>query len=341
MKLPAKETIAQALPVSHLSFSSIKTYCQDQQAFYRGYILWERDDFETKPSFVIWSAVHAWIEFYWEHQKHLNEWHDVPPMTENDFIVMAIGQANHAFDVAEKKWTMVWWVTQDRPWSIETIKETLESYFANPPKYKPLYTEIDDVIEFTDFSAEDMPVPLKVKIDMIAEDEEGNIVIVDHKTTSAGYEKEASETAPDFDLQAGAYFIGCMSITWKQPKKMIFDQILKWKQNVFKGLLQKDLRELCDKHSIPYEKFTKNEELKQKLLDAKVMPTPEVILKYEIDFTKNMEPVKAFIHLYKQVVLDLYYKTINQSPFIVNPFKQFWSEMGYKKFLEQMNLQTA
>ena len=53
MKLPAKETIAQALPVSHLSFSSMKTYCQDQQAFYRGYILGERDDFETKPSFVI------------------------------------------------------------------------------------------------------------------------------------------------------------------------------------------------------------------------------------------------------------------------------------------------
>jgi len=83
----------------------------------------------------------------------------------------------------------------------------LEAYFSNPPKYKPLYTDIDDVIEFTDFSAEDMPVPLKVKIDMIAEDEEGNIVIVDHKTTSAGYEKEATDTAPDFDLQAGAYFI--------------------------------------------------------------------------------------------------------------------------------------
>lgn len=341
MKLPAKETIAQALPVSHLSFSSMKTYCQDQQAFYRGYILGERDDFETKPSFVIWSAVHAGIEFYREHQKHLNAWHDVPPMTDEDFITMAIGQANHALDVAEKNWTMVWWITQDREWSIQTIKETLESYFANPPKYKPLYTEIDDVVEFTDFTWEDMPVPLKVKIDMIAEDEEGNIVIVDHKTTSAGYEKEATDTAPDFDLQAGAYFIWCMSITWKQPKKMIFDQILKGKQNVFKGLLQKDLRELCDKHGVPYEKFTKNEELKQKLLDAKVMPMPEVILKYEIDFTKNMEPVKAFIHLYKQVVLDLYYKTINQAPFIVNPFKQFWAEMGYKKFLEQMNLQTA
>lgn len=52
-----------------------------------------------------------------------------------------------------------------------------------------------------------MPVPLKVKIDMIAEDEEGNIVIVDHKTTSSGYEKEATDIAPDFDLQAGAYFI--------------------------------------------------------------------------------------------------------------------------------------
>ncbi len=339
MKLPAKQQIIEALPVSHLSYSSIKSYCQDQQSFYKGYILGQRDDFETKPSFVIWSAVHAGIEHYWIHQWHLNAGHDVPTMTNEDFISVATSQANHAFNVAEKNWTMVWWVTQDREGSLETIKETLESYFSNPPKYKPLYTEIDDIVEFTDFSWEDMPVPIKTKIDMIAEDEEGNIVIVDHKTTSAGYEKEATDIAPDFDLQAGAYFIWCMSITWKQPKRMIFDQIVKGKQNVFKGLLQKDLRELCDKHGIAYEKFTKNEELKQKLLDAKVMPIPETILKYEIDFTKNMEPVKAFIYLYKQVVLDLYYKSINKNPFIVNPFKQFWADVGYKWFLEQMNTQ--
>lgn len=339
MKLPAKQQIIEALPVSHLSYSSIKSYCQDQQSFYKGYILGQRDDFETKPSFVIWSAVHAGIEHYWIHQWYLNAWHDVPQMTNEDFISVAITQANHAFNVAEKNWTMVWWVTQDREWSLETIKETLESYLSNPPKYKPLYTEIDDIVEFTDFSWEDMPVPIKTKIDMIAEDEEGNIVIVDHKTTSAGYEKEATDTAPDFDLQAGAYFIGCMSITWKQPKRMIFDQIVKGKPNVFKGLLQKDLRELCDKYGVPYEKYTKNEELKEKLLQAKVMPMPETILKYEIDFTKNMEPVKAFIYLYKQVVLDLYYKSINKNPFIVNPFKQFWADVGYKWFLEQMNTQ--
>jgi hypothetical protein len=39
------------------------------------------------------------------------------------------------------------------------------------------------------------------------------------------------------------------------------------------------------------------------------------------------------------VVLDLYYKTVNQIPFIVNPFKQFWGDVGYKWFLEQMNTQ--
>jgi hypothetical protein len=59
-----------------------------------------------------------------------------------------------------------------------------------------------------------------------------------------------------------------MSITGKQPKKIIFDQITKGKPNPFKGMLQKDLRELCDKHSIPYEKYTKNEELKEKIQEA-------------------------------------------------------------------------
>jgi hypothetical protein len=55
---------------------------------------------------------------------------------------------------------------------MNTIKETLEAYLNKPPKYKPLYTEIDDIVAFTDFEGVDMPVPLKVKIDMIAEDEE-------------------------------------------------------------------------------------------------------------------------------------------------------------------------
>lgn len=199
----------------------------------------------------------------------------------------------------------------------------MEAYLDNPPKYKPLFTEIDDKVEFTDFDGTEMPLPLKVKIDMIAEDENGDVIIIDHKTTSAGYEKQPDAIAPDFDLQAGAYFIGCMSITGKQPKKMIFDQIFKGKPNVFKGLLQKDLRELCDKHGITWEKKHKNDDLKKMLLEADVMEKPETILRYEINFEENLQAVKAFIQLYKYIVLDVYQKQLNDLPYIVNPFKQF------------------
>lgn len=114
-----------------------------------------------------------------------------------------------------------------------------------------------------------------------------------------------------------------MSITGRAPKKMIFDQIFKTKSNPFKGMLQKDLREMCEKHNIPYERYHKNEELKAKLLEAGVVEMPDIIQKYEIDFSTNMQPVKAFIYLYKQVVLDLYIKTIHNLPYIINPFKQF------------------
>lgn len=127
-----------------------------------------------------------------------------------------------------------------------------------------------------------------------------------------------------------------MSITGKQPKKIIFDQITKGKPNPFKGMLQKDLRELCDKHSIPYEKYTKNEELKEKILEAWVLEMPDIIQKYEIDFSTNMQPIQAFIYLYKQIILDLYTKTLYQVPFIINPFKQFWWDIGYKKWLEEI-----
>jgi len=83
-----------------------------------------------------------------------------------------------------------------------TIKETIEAYVEKPPQYKPLYIEAEDIVDFSDFEGEEMSIPLKVKIDMIAEDDQGDLIIVDHKTTSAGYEKEESDTAPAFDLQA-------------------------------------------------------------------------------------------------------------------------------------------
>lgn len=336
MQLPAQQELTEVLPISHVSYSSIKSYCQDQQSFYKGYILGQRDEIEVKPSYVIGTAVHAGIESYWIHQKAINSWGEITPMTNSDFIILAQGQADHMIRKAEADWNMVRWVTQNRETVMSTIKETLEAYLNKPPKYKPLYTEIDDIVAFTDFEGVDMPVPLKVKIDMIAEDEEWNLIIVDHKTTSSGFEKEDSDIAPDFDLQAWAYFIGCMSITGKQPKKIIFDQITKGKPNPFKGMLQKDLRELCDKHSIPYEKYTKNEELKEKILEAWVLEMPDIIQKYEIDFSTNMQPIQAFIYLYKQIILDLYIKTLYQVPFIINPFKQFWWDIGYKKWLEEI-----
>lgn len=333
MQLPDKQTIINALPVEHLSYSSIKSYCQDQHSFYKGYILKQRDEIEVKPSYVIGTAVHAGIEAYRQHHKQLNAGEEVTPMTQSDFITFALWQGDQMIRKAEKDGNMVRWVTQNKESCMVAITETLEAYLNNPPQYKPLFTEIDDLISFTDFEGIDMPLPLKVKIDMIAEDMEGNLIIVDHKTTSSGFEKEASDTAPDFDLQAGAYYIGCMSITGKAPSKMIFDQITKGKPNPFKGMYQKDLREMCDKHNIPYEKYTKNEELKEKIMQAWLIETPDIIQKYEIDFTTNLQPVKAFIQLYKQVVGDLYIKSLYQSDFIINPFKQFWWDITYKHWL--------
>ncbi|HMY80877.1 MAG TPA: PD-(D/E)XK nuclease family protein [Candidatus Absconditabacterales bacterium] len=336
MQLPAQHELQEVLPISHISYSAVKSYCQDQQSFYTGYVLGKREDIEVKPSYVIGTAVHAGIELYWIHQQKIQQGAEVVDMTHNDFIILAQGQADHMIRKAEEDGTMVRGVTQNKETVMTNIKETLEAYLANPPSYIPLHTEIDDIVAFTDFEGIDMPVPLKVKIDMIAEDNDGNLIIVDHKTTSSGFEKEESDIAPDFDLQAGAYFIGCMSITGRAPTKIIFDQITKGKPNPFKGMLQKDLRELCDKHSISYEKYTKNEELKQKILDAGILETPDVIQKYEIDFTQNMLPVKAFIHLYKQIIMDLYVKTIYNVPFIINPFKQFGAEVGYKQRLQEL-----
>ncbi|MGB1278471.1 MAG: PD-(D/E)XK nuclease family protein [Vibrio cyclitrophicus] len=104
---------------------------------------------------------------------------------------------------------------------------TMQDYLENKPDYNPVGIELAEVFTFKDFDNEEMPLYLDTRIDLIHEDENGDLHIVDHKTTTKGYEKEPGVKSHKADLQAGAYFLGCMAMFGKAPKTCTYDQVLK------------------------------------------------------------------------------------------------------------------
>lgn len=74
-----------------------------------------------------------------------------------------------------------------------------------------------------------MPMPLKGKMDLIIRDENGKIVIIDHKT--AKFFTENPEKA-QYELQAGAYFFLAWAVTGERPSKMVFDEVIKSEQSI-------------------------------------------------------------------------------------------------------------
>ena len=72
------------------------------------------------------------------------------------------------------------------------------------------------------------------------------------------------------------------------------------------------------------------------LLKADVMEMPDPIVKYEINFEESTQAIKAFIELYKYILLDIYQKQQYKIPYIVNPFKQFWADLTYTHRLKSL-----
>jgi hypothetical protein len=94
-------------------------------------------------------------------------------------------------------------------------------------QYKPVAVELGGIFSFMDFDGVEMPLYLDTRIDLIHEDENGDYHVVDHKTATKTYEKRPEKKYHSADMQAGAYYIGCMALTGKAPKTCTFDQVIK------------------------------------------------------------------------------------------------------------------
>lgn len=355
--MPTREEVMNLLPINHFSFSSMKTFMEDMNHFYKWYILWERDDIPVSPSYVIGSWVHLaiellrdrWKQVFNDKRDDLKKMHKEDPEKAKKFWStqwkmiakehwleneMLVSMEVHVED-AEKKWVMEWWKTWDREKVVNDAKSARNWYLDCLPLYRPIHTEVEDIFDFFDADWNEMPLPVKAKIDLIAETIDWLLAVVDHKTVSPWYETPQWAIDPKFDLQSWTYYIGCYSVEWRKPDIMIFDQIYKKEMKPWTGLRQKDLRDLCTKNTIERGKYDKNTDLVKKLVDAWVLEAPKQVLPYVIDFTKTPRPINMFLKTYRTCVVLLYYMVKHDLPRICNPFKMFWAEQTYK---DRMNI---
>lgn len=224
-------------------------------------------------------------------------------------------------------------------YSEDELKEKLitavwhaHQYLTNT-QHNPMFAEIETLVE------DGMPVPLKAILDAIVVNKDGELEIVDYKTVSKF--SDLSESNGAYELPAWAYYYAFKQITGgKEPRRMRFVEILKEKpkvclpSNPTKRLLQADLRALCDTYGIKYEKYTKNAELEEMLLDAGILETQNPIQEYIIDFQKEIHIMQIFLSLYEAVISKVIVDTMYGIPALPNISDMFTGGESYNDFVQ-------
>lgn len=214
-----------SLPIEHLSYSSMKLFCANQQQFFKNYILgvW---DYKSSMVATVGKAFHKAAEIYYKQ----GNW---------DLAI----DAGLEFINKIKDDEVDWGKTGSREQLIKDFHSAISFYQAEEPQLgKVLGVELNTVTDHG-FDGEQLPVPVKAISDLVTEEEKG-IVITDHKVVATFTDKE--EEQPDYTMQAMFNYLTVQAKFGKAPYSMIFREIKKT-QN-------RDGSSQIDEYEVIYEK---------------------------------------------------------------------------------------
>ena len=214
-----------SLPIEHLSYSSMKLFCANQQQFFKNYILgvW---DYKSSMVATVGKAFHKAAEIYYKQ----GNW---------DLAI----DAGLEFINKIKDDEVDWGKTGSREQLIKDFHAAISFYQAEEPQLgKVLGVELNTVTDHG-FDGEQLPVPVKAISDLVTEEEKG-IVITDHKVVATFTDKE--EEQPDYTMQAMFNYLTVQAKFGKAPYSMIFREIKKT-QN-------RDGSSQIDEYEVIYEK---------------------------------------------------------------------------------------
>lgn len=330
------ELVKSVTWLEHISYSSIRLYLEDQQKYYRWYILHDWDDFIQRPAVIIGKASHVWIEDIrnqvdisdedWnnfvsadeetkkEYRDFIKSWIDIDAAIERAFIEI---------DDTIQTGRIEWWASGSEEKCKSETEKTLRWYLEELPRYRPIETECWWVFDLSEFG---LLLPLKLFVDLVAYDENNDLVIVDHKTTTKWREKKPWQIYPDYDMQWWAYHMYVEQKFWKKAKKMIFDQVLKWTMRFPSTMRKADYIKLCEELDLWMSPWETIGSMKERLMAANAIKR---LIPYEIDDIQRARD--TFITIANQVITDVFFKLQNDLPFNPNFFS--W-ENGQESYLD-------
>lgn len=320
-------------PVNHFSFSSIKSYMEDRQGWFRRYVRWEFDTKRTPASFQ-GNVFHSVLEKYYEAERKgdRNEkmWND-----KLDFIVtVCINEWKEKPDFEN-----IDWGKSNLEESVKIIHQAVEMYFLDPPVVENVIgVEMKVVEPIEDLDGTPMPIPVKGFIDLVHK-EDGKICIRDHKLITLI--KNQGDFAPAFELQAAVNFFLVWKQTGEKPYKMTFDQMKKTKNS--HPLKVSELTDILKSNGVVPEKGSKKDDLVELALSKKLIdPIPSQLTPYEIIFDERPEILARFLELYKRVTREIAGEPLvnfdtGVMQFIPNPFAMFSAEDAWQDFCDEVD----
>lgn len=191
------------LPIEHLSYSSLKCYCSNQQQFFKNYILgiW---DFKSSMVAVVGKAFHKSMEHYYK--------------TGNRDTAIEIGEA-YLSTVNDKE---VDWGKSTREDAVKQLAQVINFFFNEEPDLGKVLGVESSTVTDKGFGGKPLPLPVKAVSDLVTE-KDGKLHITDWKVVAAYNDLE--EDAPMLIVQAMFNFLTVTAKYGKEPEDMTYIQI--------------------------------------------------------------------------------------------------------------------
>ena len=234
------DDLIQHIPVTHLSFSAVRQFLSDPRKFKKNYIdgLW--NDL-TPIAMAEGSAYHAGLEHYWQVKQSGDDTNDVELvggmvnvardylLTNKDRIEWPMRRIAKKdadqYEVTELRGNMTY--AQITPESVvASLEGVFVAYVNEELEITPLGVEDALVGIVKDFeTGEELPVPVKLRLDLYGEID-GKRVVVDHKYMRSAPSKDEDDNYivdPAWRLQAACYEAIIESEVGERPDAFYFD----------------------------------------------------------------------------------------------------------------------
>lgn len=195
------------LPISHWSYSSMMLFLKNRLQFKKQYIL-NIFDYKTSPAALVGQACHAAVAEFWKNQKL-----SMDKITEAGLKII-----NHTVD--DK---IDWGKTGSREDIIKDFMSALNFYFQELPVYGEVLGVEKSITQFINVDGQEMAIPAKVKTDLIARDNSGKIVIIDHKFVSRYTDPDKDK--PEFVLQSMFNKYNVEAEFGEKVERMIYNEV--------------------------------------------------------------------------------------------------------------------